>query len=213
MNISTKIQVKKKHYFSQKYDSKERWISYWYQIKEVLKLEPKTVLEIGVGNKTVSDYLKKTGINVTTCDLDKSLKPDVVADVSKLPFLKNSFDVVLCAELLEHLPFNKFSKALSEIYRVTKSMAILTLPHFSITNLYVGIKFIPYIPKKEFSLKIDFPLKHRFLGEHYWEIGKKGLPLKFVEKKIQKAGFKIQKSFYPKENPFHHFFVMKKNAP
>src|SRR3989344_860983 len=131
-----RVQVPPSHYFNLKYDSKERWVSYWYQIKEVKEQNPKTVLEIGVGNKVVSDYLKKIGLKVTTCDFDKNLKPDVVADVLDLPFKKESFDVVLCAEVLEHLPFGKFSKALKEIHRVTQTSAIITLPHFSLTNLY-----------------------------------------------------------------------------
>ncbi|KKQ18184.1 MAG: Methyltransferase type 11 [Berkelbacteria bacterium GW2011_GWA1_36_9] len=205
---NNKIQVSQDHYYNLKYDTKERWMSYWYQVKEVLSFEPQTVLEIGVGNMTVSDYLKKLGIKITTCDFDKNLKPDVVASVLSLPFKKNSFDVVLCAEVLEHLPFDCFNKALLEIRRVCKKSTILTLPHFSITHLYLGIKAVPFIPKKEFMLKVDFPIKHKFLGEHYWEIGKSGYSLRKIENKIKKSGFKIKKSYYPKENPFHHFFIL-----
>lgn len=203
------VQVPKEHYFGLKYDSKARWISYWYQINEVVKTTPSSVLEIGVGNKTVSDYLKKIGIKVTTCDFDKNLKPDVVADARKLPFKKDSFDIVLCAEVLEHIPLRDFKRALEEIKRVGKS-AVITLPHFSITNIYFGAKLFPFIPKKEVSIKIDIPTKHKFLGEHYWEIGKKGYSLALIKVKIKSVGFKIEKSFYPTENPYHHFFVLSK---
>lgn len=206
----TKIQVAKDHYFSLNYDTKQRWISYWYQINEILNQNPKNVLEIGVGNKTVSSYLKNVGIDVTTCDFDQSLAPDVVADVLKLPFKKDSFDVVFCAEVLEHLPFSKFKKALDQIFKVTKKTAIITIPHFSLTNLYLGFKIIPFIPKIDLSLKIDLPVKHKFTKEHYWEIGKKNYPLPLIKNKIEKSGFAIEKSFYPKENPRHHFFVLKK---
>ena len=210
MKLNGEPQVARNHYFNLQYDTKERWISYWHQIDEVVSLSPKTVLEIGVGNKLVSDYLKKIGLRVTTCDFDISLKPDVVADVSNLPFKESSFDLVLCAQLLEHLPFGKFSKALREIRRVCKKSAIITLPHFSITNLYFGLKLILFIPTKQFSLKIDLPVKHEFLGEHHWEIGKRGYSLSQVKDKIKKAGFKIEKSYFPKENPRHHFFILKK---
>ena len=64
--------------------------------------------------------------------------------------------------------------------------------------------------KKEFTLKIDLSVKHRFFSEHYWEIGKKGYPLPEIERIIEKVGFKIGKSYYPKENPWHHFFVLEK---
>ena len=210
MKLNSKPQVARNHYFNLQYDTKERWVSYWYQISEVLNQSPKTVLEIGVGNKTVSDYLKKVGISVTTCDFDNSLGSDVVADIVNLPFKQNKFDVVLCAQVLEHLPFKNFTKALREIYRVCKKGAVISLPHFSITNLYFGIKLIPFTPKKEMSLKIDLPIKHQFLGEHFWEIGKRNYSLSKVKNKIKKVGFKIEKSFYPIENPRHHFFILKK---
>lgn len=203
-------QVDKSHYFNLKYDSKARWISYWYQINETISKKPESVLEIGKGNGTVSDYLKKLGIKVTTADFDKNLKPDVVADVRSLPFEKNSFDVVLCAEVLEHLPFDDFAGALAQIHKITGKSAIITLPHFSITNLYLGAKLIPFIPRKEISIKIDIPVSHKFLGEHYWEIGKKGYSLKRIKKMIEKSGFIIEKCFYPKENPYHQFFILKK---
>lgn len=53
-----KPQVPKEHYF-EGYDEKARWISYWHQINEVLKTNARTVLEVGIGNGTVSDYLKR----------------------------------------------------------------------------------------------------------------------------------------------------------
>lgn len=209
--VTSKFQVPKDHYFNLEYDSKPRWVSYWYQIAEIIARNPKSVLEIGIGNGTVSDYLKKLGIKVTTCDFDKSLKPDVVGDIRKLPFSKNSFDLVLCAEVLEHIPFKDFPRALSQIHRVTKESVVIALPHFSLTNIYIGAKIIPFVPKAEFGLKIDLPIKHKFLGEHYWEIGKRGYSLKAVNRTILKTGFTIEKCFYPKENPKHQFFILNKH--
>lgn len=206
------IQVDKNHYFNLLYDTKERWSSYWYQIHEVLEQNPQSILEIGVGNKTVSDYLRKVGIKVTTCDFDKDLKPDVVGSVLNLPFNDNSFDLILCAEVLEHLPFSEFSSALKEIKRVTRSKVIISLPHMSLTHFYIGGKLIPYIAKAEAMLKIDFPLTRQFDGEHYWEIGEKGYSLNKVIKAVQDSGFKVQKTYYPSENPRHQFFILQKNT-
>lgn len=210
--LSHKVQVKKSHYFNTAYDTKQRWSSYWYQIHEVIAQNPTTVLEIGVGNKTVSDYLKKIGIKVTTCDFDKSLDPDVCASVLQLPFKNGSFDVVLCAEVLEHLPFENFQKALKEIHRVSRSKAVITLPHLSLTHFYFGIKVVPFVSKIEGMLKIDYPLARNFDGEHHWEIGEKWYSLTKIIKEIEKSGFKIQKSFYPQENPRHQFFSIEKAA-
>ena len=54
-----KLQVEPNHYFNKSYDSKERFISYWTQINEIIKLNPKEVPEIEIGNGFVSNYLKK----------------------------------------------------------------------------------------------------------------------------------------------------------
>ena len=65
MAFKSKVQVSSKNYFDITYDTNARWNSYWYQIYEVVKLRPKRLLEIGIGNKTVSDYLKKVGVIIT----------------------------------------------------------------------------------------------------------------------------------------------------
>jgi len=49
-----KTQFEPNHYFNEKYDSKSRFISYWHQIYEIVRLRPKNVLEIGIGNGFVS---------------------------------------------------------------------------------------------------------------------------------------------------------------
>ena len=203
-----KPQVSKEHYFYG-YDTKERWMSYWYQINEVLKTKPKTLLEVGIGNGTVSDYLRKFGIKVTTVDIDKNLNPDYVASVTELSTLfdENSFDTTLCAEVLEHLPFKYFEKALRELQYVTKNYLILSLPHFGINVSFI-LK-LPTIKKIEFAIKLPYPKKHEFNGEHYWEIGKKHFNLKRILQAIRKY-FSTEKTFIPPENPYHRFFVLKK---
>ena len=105
-------QVSKEHYNIKEYDTTYRFISYFHQIEETLRTNPRTVLEVGVGNKIVSNYLREYGVKVKTCDFDKGLKPDVVADVRKLPFRDREFDTVIAFEVLEHLPFEDFETAL-----------------------------------------------------------------------------------------------------
>ena len=183
-------------------------MSYWYQIREILGFKPGSVLVIGKGNGSVAEYLKLAGINITTLDIDENLKPDVIASVLKIPFGENSFDTALCAQVLEHLPYENFSKALSEIKRVVKNDAVISLPHFGPV-----IKFclkIPFLPPFRLMVKLPYQKKHVFKGEHYWEIGKRGYPLKKIKSKIKKSGFSIKNDYIVFENPLHHFFVLKK---
>lgn len=56
-------------------------------------------------------------INFTTTDLLSPIA-DVKADICDLPFEDNSYDVILCNHVLEHIPDD--SKAMQELYRVMK---------------------------------------------------------------------------------------------
>ena len=195
-------------YFSKKYNDLKRWTSYWYQAEEVLNFSPKSVLIIGKGDGLVSEYLKLRGVKTITLDINRSLNPDITASVIDMPFSDNSFDTVLCAQVLEHLPYGEFEKSLREIRRVTKRCAVISLPHFGPV-----IKFclkIPLLPPLKFMVKLPYPRKHVFNGEHYWEIGKRDYPMRKIKKDIINSGLIIEKDFIVFENPLHHFFVLKK---
>lgn len=197
-------------YLKQDYNSKKRWMSYWFQIDEILETKPKKILEIGTGSGAVNDYLRRAGYKITVCDIDKKLKPDVIADVKNLPFKENEFDFILCAQVLEHMPFSDFQLSLKNLFRVTKRWVLITLPDYSIFNFFISFKLIPFIPKITKTIKVKLPVKHIFDGNHYWEIDKKGYPLKKIKSAIKQAGFKIVKNYTPDENPYHHFFVLSK---
>ncbi len=56
-------------------------------------------------------------IRYTTTDLNSPLA-DIKADICDLPFSDNSFDVILCNHVLEHIPND--DKAMKELYRILK---------------------------------------------------------------------------------------------
>lgn len=202
-------QVEKSHYTTHSYLGKDRWISYWYQLAFVTKVVPATVLEIGPGNKTVTTALKKRGVAVTTVDIAPDLEPDVVASVVSLPFPDNSFDCVLAAEILEHIPYDDVSKALSEIYRVARKHAVISLPHAGYVFSF-GWK-VPLIRRSDFIFKIPFFWKeHHFNGEHHWELGKRRHSVRRMKSDMQKAGYTILsvKRFF--DDPAHMFFLLGK---
>jgi len=133
------IQVDKSAYNFEKYCEQDRWASYWHQINEILKLKPKSVLEVGVGDGTVSGYFKQKNIlKYDTIDIDKDLNPDFVVSVDNMQFADNEYDAVCAFEVLEHLPFKKFGKCLSEMRRVSKNNVIISLPHW---GRHFSVKF------------------------------------------------------------------------
>ena len=209
-NCKKMSQVEPDHYFDGAYDSKERFCSYWHQINEIIELRPKKALEIGVGNGFLSNYLKKKKINLMTMDIDKRLNPDVVGSVLELPFANKSFDVVACYEVLEHLSYEVFPKALSEIHRVSGSYAVLSMPDLS--RVY---RFGVQVPKiGELKMLIPLlrlkPLTWEFNGEHFWNIGTAGYPLHRITHDICNVGFEMEKNYRVFEIPWHRFFVLAK---
>jgi len=62
-------------------------------------------------------FRKLKNLDYTTTDLNSPLA-DVKADICSLPFEDNSYDVILCNHVLEHIPND--SKAMQELYRVMK---------------------------------------------------------------------------------------------
>ncbi len=201
-------QVDKKAYKFKTYCGIDRFSSYWYQINEVLDCNPKNILEVGIGDKVLSSYLKEnTDIEYKNVDIAEDLRPDIISSVDNLNVGSNSFDIVCAFEALEHLPFNKFKQSLLELKRVSKKYVIISLPHFG-PPFKLNIK-IPFLKELKLSFKIPFPKKHNFNGQHYWEIGKNGYSPRMI-KKILSGIFTIKKDFIPFENQYHHFYILEK---
>ena len=72
-------------------------------------------------------FKKMKNLEYVTTDLNSPLA-DVKADICKLPFKDNEFDMILCNHVLEHIPDD--TKAMEELYRVLKvgGMGIFQIP-------------------------------------------------------------------------------------
>jgi SAM-dependent methyltransferase len=200
-------QVDKAHYRFEKYAFEGRFVSYYWQLKETLAHNPSSVLEVGVGDRVFGDFLKNnTAVLYTSVDIAEDLHPDVVGSVLALPFEDKSFDVACAFEVLEHLPFEDFDRALTELVRVARTHVVISIPHFG-PMLSFSCK-IPFLPHVRFALKLPYPKTHVFNGQHYWEIGKKGYPLSRIRRALAEHG-RIVADFVPFGSDYHHFFVLK----
>lgn len=196
-----------KHYLK-RYLTLPRAVTHWHQAEEVAKATAAggRVLEIGVGSGHTTWLLRQWGLNVTTADFDPELQPDVVADVRKLPLDSQAYDCVLAAEVLEHLPFDDFGKALAELRRVSRRTVIVTLP-----APFFGLSALLNLPKLEpidLYLGVPFWVRHQWNGEHYWELGKRGFGLARIRREFEKSGLRIIKGFRPAPSLYCYFFVL-----
>lgn len=209
MSILDQSKIDKRKYIAKNYQKKERFINYWTQIDKTLSFNPESVLEVGVGAKTVYSVLKGLVPKVLGLDINSSLNPDIIGSVESIPVPKESFDVVLAAEVLEHLPFESFEKCLSEIYRVSKKGAVISIPHRGATfSLSLKIPALPWIQK---VFKIPYFWKTKMLSpEHFWEAGLKNYSVSKIKHVINNVGFKIRESFICYDDVYHLFFIIEK---
>lgn len=86
-----------------------------------------TVLHFAPEQAFYKRFRKLKNLAYTTTDLNSPLA-DVKADICNLPFPDNTYDVILCNHVLEHIPDD--TKAMQELFRILKpgGMAILQIP-------------------------------------------------------------------------------------
>ena len=207
--MSYEVQVDREHYFQPSYLHGERWASYWHQVESVRRLPGNSILEVGVGNGIVRDALVKIGYVVQTLDLDASLDPDHIGSVTAIPLPDASCEIVVAAEILEHIAWPDVPTALAEIHRVARNGAMISLPNAGYT---FALEWkLPLIPRQRWSWRLPrFWEPHRFDGEHYWEIGKRGYSLRTVREALQHAGFRLVAAEHWPDDPGHNYFLLEK---
>ena len=89
--------------------------------------EKKEVLHFAPEQAFYKLFRNQKNINYTTTDLFSPLA-DVKADICNLPFKDNSYDIIFCNHVLEHIPDD--TKAMQELFRVLKpgGMGIFQIP-------------------------------------------------------------------------------------
>jgi ubiquinone/menaquinone biosynthesis C-methylase UbiE len=122
-------------------------------VEEIVNLEPRTFLDAGCGEGFVASRVLAAlpDVALTGCDVSvgalevaREASPTarfVPGSVLDLPFPDQSFDVVGCFEVLEHLRGDDPRHALTELARVTSRAVVLSVPHepyFSLANAARG---------------------------------------------------------------------------
>lgn len=91
-----------------------------------------TVLEIGCGNgrliNQISDKYQTIGLDISQTALHFVKGGKVAGRCNVLPFLPRSADLVLCADVLEHLPEEMLRIAVDELKRVSKRYVMIGVP-------------------------------------------------------------------------------------
>jgi SAM-dependent methyltransferase len=107
-----------------------RFVAAAYQLPPA----PATVLDVGCGTGVLVDALNEAGYQAEGVDSDEAVMgvmagPHRVGTIDALPYADASFDVVVAAEVLEHLPVDIYAVALGELARVARRRVIITVPN------------------------------------------------------------------------------------
>ncbi|WP_434289836.1 class I SAM-dependent methyltransferase [Celeribacter sp. SCSIO 80788] len=113
----------------------------WRRIQygiELLDPDSRSILDVGVGPSALLNYLQlgKHYETVTGIDLRRYSKQILVdeqtdfrvMDATALSFETDSYDTVVCMEVLEHIPGDAMFTALEELRRVAKKQLIVSVP-------------------------------------------------------------------------------------
>lgn len=192
------------------YDTLERFASYWYQIQAVLRGSPKSVLEVGVGNAFVAGYLHGRVPEVLTLDHDPALVPTILGSAERLPLRDGAVDTVLCAEVLEHLPYETAIQALSEFSRVANRAVVLSVP--DATPCMRVILPVPGRGERRLLVRrwwARTPKSPRTAHEHYWELGLPGHSPRSFREAIHSVGLTVERDYRIFENPYHRLLELR----
>jgi SAM-dependent methyltransferase len=177
------------------------------QVAQVMKFRGHNVLEIGVGNGAAAAMMKSLGRRVTTVDINSALDPDICADFRALDWdSMGTFDVTLCCEVLEHLPFHDFHASIQQ-FRRASPILVLSLPCVRRFFGVAGLISLSPIYKQYKAVGVRLPIGRGVPPYHCWEIDSCSATRMMRVLGVVKSSFSEVTTYPSPVNPYHQFFL------
>src|SRR3990167_183149 len=179
----------------------------YYPVVETIKklnLEDSKILEVGPGSLGIVPYFKREidGIDIDFSGPQTKLLNKIKGKANNLPFAKNSYDVAISVDVLEHLNKEERFDAIYENLRVARYLAVIVVPVGELAQEQ-DKKLDEYFFKK-------FGRRNQYLEEHV----SNGLPkteevLVFIDQSLRKLNKKAKVESFPNLNLFVREILMK----
>ncbi len=221
MSSEREARIEREHYFDARYLKRERMFSFVEQIELIKQYaqSQNTVLEIGKGNGFVADFCSRyLGYKMITVDINPDLKPDIVDDITNPQTLKeNSADVVVCFEVLEHMPFEQSVEVVKQMKRLAKKYIIISVPdmRYFISTRITIFGTGPLFLQKIFSTRRFRNAAKKFGDDHHWEIGLKTATVTYSADYVREqlfAGSHLLRDYRDINVPWHHYYVIRSGS-
>lgn len=134
-----------------------------------------TILHFSPSRSLYRKLKRNKKINYYSSDFEDEFLADYKFDITKINLKNNTFDVIICYHILEHILDDK--EAMSELYRVSKSKGTVYIQ----TPLKEGYIY------EDYSITTPEKRKEHFgQDDHVRIYSKKGL-----KKRLEKVGFNV----------------------
>lgn len=130
-----------------------------------------SLLDVGAGNGVFLGMVESGRSDIACVGLERSAtaiesavcnSPLVPGEITALPYAPREFDVVSALDVIEHIPFGVYEKALTELSRVAGQYILLNVPYkenrLSVVCTYCGCHFNPHFHMRAFTEHILFGL-------------------------------------------------------
>ena len=143
---------------------------------------------------------------MTRVDIDPRLGVERHGDIRSLPCSDGEFDVVLCAQVLEHLLWQDVPRAVAEVRRTCRTHAIVSLPQTGFSAA-IGVD-LSLLGRRSFATRVPLRRRHLFDGQHHWQVGARGTGRRKV-REVLCRGFEIEREYTVPEFTYHRIYVLR----
>lgn len=183
---------------------------YTYPLVNIIDYNGKTLLDAGCGTGNPARLLQlrsrffSVGVDVFRQNLllakkERTYREYLLADVRYLPFKRRTFDIILCLQVIEHLPKKEATNLVTHIEALARRQVVITTP-------------IGFLPQKATDNPYDIHISgftpNEFLYRGY-KIKKIGITKFYAQEGIafKKSSSLLSSFLYAIEPLFNLFFI------